>query len=74
MGNNPHNDTPTTKESIMNVASMKKFYNCHKRKFVIGALIVTTTGTVLMFRNQKQFNAFLKDHDLFDEFYFLTEE
>ena len=56
------------------IATAKKLYNCHKRKFVIGALIVTTTGTVLMFRNQKQFNAFLKDHDLFDEFYFLTEE
>jgi hypothetical protein len=58
----------------MNVASAKKSYNAHKKKIVIGALIVTTTGTVLMFRNQRQFNHFLKEHNLFDEFYFLTEE
>ena len=56
------------------IASAKNFYNRHQKKIVIGTLIVTTTGTVLMFRNQKQFNQFLKEHNLFDEFYFLTEE
>ena len=55
------------------LVSMKKFYNRHQKKFVIGVLIVTTTGTVMMFRNQKQFNVFLKEHNLFEEFYFLDE-
>ena len=60
-------------ETKMDIATAKKFYNRHQKKFVIGVLIVTTTGTYMMYRNQKQFNIFLKEHHLFNEFYLLDE-
>lgn len=56
------------------LASAKNFYDRHKAKVVIATLVVTSTGTVLMIRNQKQFNEFLKGHNLFDEYYFLDEQ
>lgn len=51
------------------LASAKNFYDRHKSKIVITTLAVTTAGTVLMVRNQKAFNEFLKENDLFDKYY-----
>lgn len=56
---------PTTKTPN----PVKKFYTSHKKKIVITALAVTTAGTMLMFRNQREFNNFLKEKGLMDEYY-----
>ena len=51
------------------LTSVKNFANRNKKRVVIAALAVTTAGTVLMVRNQKQFNEFLREHDLLDTYY-----
>lgn len=51
------------------IASVRKFKNQHGRKIVIATLVVTTAGTALMFRNQREFNAFLKEKNLLEEYY-----
>jgi hypothetical protein len=45
------------------------FVVAHKTKFLVVALVVTTTTVVMMKTGIAQHNQFLKDHDLYDEFY-----
>lgn len=54
--------------------SSKNFVNRHKTAIVVTSLAVTTAGTVLMVRNQKQFNEFLEEKGLTDEFYAIPGE
>lgn len=51
------------------IATAKNVKNKHGRKIVIGTLVVTTAGTLLMIRNQREFNAFLREQNLFDQYY-----
>lgn len=53
----------------INPVALKNFYLKHKKGIVITTLAITTAGTVLMFRNQREFNKFLKEHDLMDQYY-----
>jgi hypothetical protein len=54
------------------IAATKKFVEDHK----VGLTVVATATPLLMLviRNQNIFNEFLKEHDLFDEFYAMNEE
>lgn len=55
------------------LASTKDFVVRHQTVFFTFGLAVTTVGTILMFTNQRQFNEFLKEHDLLDVYYALEE-
>ncbi len=55
------------------LATAKNFVKRNQKRIVITYLVVTTAGTVLMFRNTKHFNAFLEEHDLLETFYYLNE-
>jgi hypothetical protein len=54
--------------------AVKDFVVANKTKILVTALVVTTTSVVLMRTGIAQHNQFLKDHDLYDEFYALTED
>lgn len=54
--------------------STKNFVVRNERKIIYTALGITAFGTWLMFRNQRITNEFLKEHNLFDEYYFLAED
>lgn len=51
------------------LASAKAFVARHKSKIIGTTLVLTTAGTVLMFRNQREFNEFLRERNLLDEYY-----
>jgi hypothetical protein len=63
------------KEKTMNdiAVKAKNFVVAHKTGILVTALVVTTTACVLMKNGISQHNQFLKDHDLFEEFYNLVD-
>jgi hypothetical protein len=52
----------------------KNFVVAHKTQILVTALVVVTTTAVLMRTGIAQHNQFLKDHDLYEEFYALTDD
>lgn len=52
----------------------KNFVVKHKTAILVTALVVTTTTCVLMRSGIAQHNQFLKDHELYEEFYALYED
>lgn len=56
------------------LASVKKFYVRNERKILVTTAVVATTAAVMMRTGIKQHNDFLKEHDLYEEFYALDEE
>jgi hypothetical protein len=56
------------------LTSIKKFYVRNERKILVTTAVVATTAAVLMRTGIKQHNDFLKEHDLYEEFYALDEE
>lgn len=56
------------------LASVKDFVSRNKTKILAGTTIVATTIVVLQQRGFKLHNDFLREHDLFDEFYADNEE
>lgn len=50
----------------------KKFVEDHKTKIAVVATAAPLLALVV--RNQKVFNEFLKENDLFDKFYDMTDE
>lgn len=71
------NETPTTQGEVMNrikqtAQSTTKFVSKHRV-----AIAVTITAAVAVkwqMNTAKQWNAFLEDHNLLEEFYALAEE
>ena len=55
------------------LTSLKKFGTRYRKPITVTALLLTTGGTLLMIRNQREFNNFLREKGLFDEYY-ATEE
>lgn len=55
------------------VINAKNFVVKHKIAILVYALIFTTSTTVAMRHGLAQHNAFLKEHDLYEEFYALAE-
>lgn len=53
------------------VAYLVKFVQKHKVAVAVG--MTATAFVLLIMRNQKQLNEFLKEHNLFDEFYALED-
>lgn len=51
------------------LTSIKKFYVKHERKFVYSALSAATAVAVLFRTGIKQHDDFLKEKNLYDEFY-----
>lgn len=51
------------------LASAKNFVKRYERRVLITTTIVATTAAVLMSRGVKSHNEFLKEHNLFDEYY-----
>lgn len=60
----------TTKTSP--VAAVKNFVKRNERRILITTTVVSTTASVLMYRNVGAHNEFLKEHGLFDQFYAIT--
>ncbi len=56
------------------LAALKNYVTARKTKFLVSALAVTTTIAVLMRIGIKQHNEFLKENDLYDEYYNPNEE
>ena len=54
--------------------NLKEFLVKNKTKFMIGALALTTSAAVVMRIGIAQHNEFLKEHELYDEFYAVLEE
>lgn len=52
----------------------KKFVTDHKTELVVTALTVTTVAAVVTQLGVRSLNEFLKEHDLYDEYYALDEE
>jgi hypothetical protein len=49
--------------------SVKNAWHNHKGKLAVASTITTVIGTALYARHVRETNAFLKEHDLYDEFY-----
>lgn len=56
------------------IRKMKSFVRRNKTKILVAALVVTTAGTALGFRNKRVTDEWLKERGLYDEFYAMTEE
>lgn len=56
-------------DSNKSVASIKKFWADNKTRILTTALVITSTAVVLQRGGLKQHDDFLKEHDLYDEFY-----
>jgi uncharacterized protein YjfI (DUF2170 family) len=51
------------------LSSAKKKIAQHKTKILVGALTVTTVYAAALNRNKKLFDNFLKEKDLYEEYY-----
>jgi len=56
------------------VAATINFVKRNERRILITTTVLSTTAAVMMRSGIAQHNEFLKQHDLYDEFYTLTED
>lgn len=54
------------------IARTKKFVSDHR--VAIAVTVTLTACAALQMRNAKILNEFLKEHDLYDEYYYMDEE
>lgn len=54
-------------------ARIKKFWNAHKTKILVGTTVVTATVATIQAVGIRQHDEFLREKDLYDEFYTLNE-
>lgn len=55
-------------------ARARAYWNRNKTTILASALIVTTTVAVLEQKGIRSLNQFLKDHDLYEDYYAMEEE
>lgn len=55
---------------MKNLAAAKNYVVRNRTKILIAVAVTSTTVAVLQGRGIKMHNEFLKEHNLFDEFYF----
>lgn len=60
------NETPTKPSPTERV---KSFWQKHKTKILVSGLVVTTASAAVLKGGLKQHDDFLKEKDLYDEFY-----
>lgn len=60
------------KQSV--TATIKNFANQHKTKFLVMTTVASTAYAVVARAGIAQHNEFLKQHDLYEQFYELTPE
>lgn len=51
------------------VVKLRNFLARNKTKLLASGLVITTTYALLLMRNKNEWDKFLKDHDLYDEYY-----
>lgn len=56
------------------LVSAKNAVARNQTKILVGALVVTTTTTVILFKACQAHNEFLKENDLFEKYYTTDEE
>jgi hypothetical protein len=56
------------------IAAAKKWVEDHKTPIMLSALTVTSTLVVIQHMGIKSLNQFLKDNDLYEQYYLINEE
>lgn len=70
---NAYNETLTLRSTTMKkkIAFLVNFVQSHKVAFAVG--LTATAFILLIMRNQRELNEFLKEHNLLEEFYALED-